>query len=118
MIRVNVDCEETEVIFESNKKRKLKNKIISATPLITIAIYLLLGYCLDAWHPGWVVFLAIPLVPTLLNIFGKSFKKSFMSILTIVLVVAYIVVGLCFNIWHPTWVGFFLIPIVSIFIDE
>ncbi len=118
MIRVNVENEETEVIFTGKRKRRIKNKIISATPLITIAIYLLLGFCLDAWHPGWVVFLAIPLVPTLLNAFGESFKKSFMSILTIVLVVGYLVVGVCFDIWHPTWVAFFLIPIFSIFIDE
>ena len=98
MIRVNVGSEETEVIFGSKKKRKLKNKIISATPLIVSAIYLLLGFCLGAWHPGWVVFLAIPLVPMVLNAFGESFKKNFMSILTIVLFVGYLLVGVCFDV--------------------
>lgn len=33
----------------------LRAKVVAATPLITVIIYLLLGFCADAWHPGWVV---------------------------------------------------------------
>lgn len=45
----------------------LRAKVVAATPLITVIIYLLLGFCADAWHPGWVVFLAIPIVPIILG---------------------------------------------------
>lgn len=41
---------------------EIRAKIIAATPLITVIIYLLLGFCTDAWHPGWIIFLTIPVV--------------------------------------------------------
>lgn len=33
-------------------------------PILTVAIYLVLGFVLKAWHPGWVIFFAIPLYYT------------------------------------------------------
>ena len=120
MYNINIDGEEIQVNIEKQKGKKknsLKQKIVSATPLFCVAVYLLLGFCKDAWHPGWVVFLAIPIVPTLLYAFGDNFKKNFISVVTIVLMVLYVVLGVCFKIWHPTWIMFFIIPILSIFID-
>ena len=42
-----------------------KKRIIAATPMICLIIFLLLGFLKDAWHPGWIVFLTIPVVETL-----------------------------------------------------
>ena len=33
-------------------------------PVLTVGIYLVLGFVLQAWHPGWVIFFAIPLYYT------------------------------------------------------
>ena len=33
-------------------------------PILTVGIYLVLGFVLNAWHPGWVIFFAIPLYYT------------------------------------------------------
>ena len=30
-------------------------------PILTVGVYLALGFVCKAWHPGWVVFFAIPL---------------------------------------------------------
>ena len=30
-------------------------------PIITVGVYLVLGFVCKAWHPGWVVFFAVPL---------------------------------------------------------
>ena len=30
-------------------------------PCLVLLLYLLMGFCLDLWHPGWMIFLAIPL---------------------------------------------------------
>ena len=40
-------------------------KINISYPLITVVAYLILGLCFDLWHPGWVVFLTIPIYYTL-----------------------------------------------------
>lgn len=34
----------------------LKRKIIAATPIICVIIFLLLGFVFGLWHPGWVCF--------------------------------------------------------------
>jgi len=44
-------------------------------PVITVAIYLVLGFVLNAWHPGWVIFFAIPLYFT-----WKSTMKKYRDI--------------------------------------
>lgn len=89
---------------------KLRTKIISATPMITVIIYLLLGFCANAWHPGWIVFFAIPLVPMLL---GRFTLSGFYPLLV---VIAYLVMGLVWGLWHPGWIIFLTIPVVEIFL--
>lgn len=118
MIKVSIEKDEEEVVSEKETKwKKIKRKIESATPIIVLGVYIILGY-FGYWHPGWIVFLAIPLVPMILNLFGGSFKKNFMSLLTIFITITYLILGSCFHIWHPAWVIFLLIPIFSIFLDE
>ncbi|MDE6660941.1 MAG: hypothetical protein K2J93_03845 [Anaeroplasmataceae bacterium] len=90
----------------------LRNKIIAATPMITIIIYLLLGFCLDAWHPGWIVFFAIPIVPMLLG------KVTLMGLYPLLVVIAYLLMGLIGNLWHPGWIIFLTIPVVEIFLPK
>ena len=43
-------------------------KINISYPLITVVAYLILGLCFDLWHPGWVVFLTIPIYYTLKSV--------------------------------------------------
>lgn len=91
---------------------KLKNKIIAATPMITLIIYLLLGFCADAWHPGWIVFFAIPIVPMLLDV------RSIFGLYPLLTIIMYLVMGLCWNLWHPGWIIFLTIPVVEIFLPN
>ncbi len=90
----------------------LKSKIIVATPMISIIIYLLLGYCADAWHPGWIVFFAIPLVPMVLNV------KSIYGFYPVLVIIAYLLMGFIWNLWHPGWIIFLTIPVVEIFVPR
>ncbi|MDE5715637.1 MAG: hypothetical protein K2I42_05840 [Anaeroplasmataceae bacterium] len=90
----------------------LKTKIIAATPMITIIVYLLLGFCANAWHPGWIVFFAIPLVPMILGI------DSLAGLYPLVTVIAYLIMGFVWNLWHPGWIIFLTIPVVEIFLPK
>lgn len=91
---------------------RLKTKIISATPMITVIVYLLLGFCADAWHPGWIVFFAIPLVPVLLG------TKSLYGIYPLLTILAYLLMGFIWDLWHPGWIIFLTIPVVEIFLPK
>jgi transcriptional regulator with XRE-family HTH domain len=50
-------------------KAKFKNFPI---PLLCAAAFLILGFCFGLWHPGWAVFLIIPVYYTLANIFRQN----------------------------------------------
>ena len=91
---------------------KLKNKIIAATPMITLIVYLLLGFCANAWHPGWIVFFAIPIIPMILN------AKSVFGLYPLLTIVIFLVLGFCWGWWHPGWIIFLTIPVVEIFIPK
>lgn len=40
--------------------RRLLQGLMGCYPIVVTIVYLLLGFCLHAWHPGWLVFLTIP----------------------------------------------------------
>ena len=85
-----------------------RKRFVAATPLICVIIFLLLGFCKGMWHPGWVVFLAIPVVPVILGV------KRVSSIYPLFCGVAYVVMGACWELWHPGWIIFLTIPVVEI----
>lgn len=91
---------------------KLRQKIIAATPLITVIIYLLLGFCANAWHPGWIVFFAIPIVPMILG------NITLTGVYPILVVIAYLLMGFIGKLWHPGWIIFLTIPVVEIFLPK
>lgn len=90
----------------------IRGKIIAATPLITVIIYLLLGFCANAWHPGWIVFFAIPIVPMILG------RLTFTGLYPLLVVIAYLVMGFVWQLWHPGWIIFLTIPVVEIFLPK
>ena len=131
-VKVNIDGIEQEVEMDdlakftgngitleknqSNKKHKkindIKGRIVGATPLIVVALYLLIGFTKGIWHPTWLLFALIPIVPLILFGFNNG-KSSFMGIIAILVIFGYFVLGSC-GYWHPGWLIFFLIPIYSI----
>ena len=49
-------------------------KINFSYPLVMVVLYLLLGFCFNLWHPGWVVFVTIPIYYTLKSPTAKKVK--------------------------------------------
>jgi len=49
------------------------NRLVHAYPAIVTFLYLILGFGFHLWHPGWILFLTIPIVYTL---FGMNEKKT------------------------------------------
>lgn len=90
-------------------KIDFRNKLIVATPLICVFVFLLIGFMWDKWHPGWMVFLLIPVMPYLVG--KKKIRFSIPFIITII----YLIIGFGWNLWHPGWIIFILIPVFEIF---
>jgi len=81
-------------------------------PLIVTAIYLLMGFCLHLWHPGWIIFFVIPsyyFCAAMCLVEGLR-KKLFLFPVTFVCLSAFLLLGFYGRLWHPAWVVFLLIP--------
>lgn len=78
-------------------------------PVVVTVAYLALGFCFHLWHPGWIVFLTIPLfylpdhARTPLRLLGNP----------VMVTIIYLLLGTQCGWWHPGWLVFFLIPLLN-----
>lgn len=82
------------------------------TPVITLSIvivYLLIGCFFEAWHPGWLLFLLIPIWRTLEEALISHNANKFAYPVLAALI--YLILGLFFGLWHPGWVIFVTVPL-------
>ena len=91
----------------SSEKIKKKESLVSY-PLLVTVVYLLLGFVWNLWHPGWIVFLTIPLR----GIKGRVSWHRYLASPTMI-VILYLLLGFYFNLWHPGWLLFLCIPLFN-----
>jgi len=82
-------------------------------PLFAVAVYLILGFRWNLWHPGWLLFLAIPVYYALVSMLTATSirKKLHRFPVALLCVTAYLILGFTWDFWHPGWMIFLLIPI-------
>ncbi len=88
--------------------RTAQNKWDAFYPIFITILYLLLGAVFGLWHPGWLLFLTIPLY----YMKPKNTLERWLNPVMIVLI--YLVLGFFFNLWHPAWIIFLAIPAAAI----
>lgn len=85
--------------------RKIADCIV---PLLILLAYLLLGTLGGWWHPGWIVFFALPIFFCTWDAFSNKRATSFP--IAIIIGAIYLTIGFVLNAWHPYWSLFFIIP--------
>lgn len=90
----------------------MKGKIIAATPFLATIAFLTIGFTTGVWHPTWVVFFSILIIPDLLS------KNFFFKAYPIVVTATYVALGITLGIWHPLWIIFLTIPVYYIFFGK
>lgn len=93
------------------KEKSVRNKIIALTPFISLIVFFVMGFYYDLWHPGWMVFLMIPITSIALH---TRLKDGIVALSPFISIIAYLILGWGFGLWHPGWLVFLLIPMVSI----
>lgn len=84
--------------------------------LLVVVAYLLMGFLGNLWHPGWLVFLIIPLYHWGVDCAMHHRMRGLPTFVTAVVVFAvYLGLGFGIKMWHPTWVMFLAVPIVASF---
>jgi len=82
-------------------------------PLLAVAAYLAMGFLRGLWHPGWLIFLAIPVYYQLVSMAAATGmrKKLNRFPIAVLCVAAYLLLGFFCGLWHPGWMIFLLIPL-------
>lgn len=100
--------------LQRKKEKNIKTKIIAVMPFISVLTFFVLGFYADLWHPGWMVFLAIPMTAILLQ---TRLKEGLVALMPFLSVIAFLILGWGFGLWHPGWLVFLSIPVTAILLN-
>ncbi len=78
-------------------------------PIIVVSVYMLIGFLFGLWHPGWMLYLTIPVYYTALSPDG-GFDLDRIPY-PLLVTILYLVAGFAWNFWHPGWMLFLTIPL-------
>ena len=83
-------------------------------PVAVAFAYLVLGCLYNLWHPGWILFLTIPLY------YLPAAQRTPLRLLCnpVMVTIIYLLLGCFYNLWHPGWLVFLLIPILNAAIEK
>ncbi len=79
-------------------------------PVLTVIVFLLLGFLGGWWHPGWIVFLTIPVYYMIVEAAEKK-KPLLDGAYPVLMAIVYLLLGFCGGWWHPGWIVFLTIPL-------
>ena len=89
--------------------------VASLTVLLSVIAYVVMGGVWHLWHPAWIVFFAVPVVPTLAEAIDKRDANIFAF--PVLVTGIYLLLGCAWGLWHPWWVVFLTIPVYYIIAD-
>lgn len=77
--------------------------------LVILIAYLVIGCVWNAWHPGWLLFLLLPIWHSLVEAIEKKNANCFAYPVLATLI--FFALGIFWFAWHPGWVVFLTIPL-------
>lgn len=106
--------EEYIYVHHGGKKSGHDNRITALMPFISLVVFFILGFGFGLWHPGWLVFLSIPMVAIIVNAFDRHSISGFVALSPFVALIIFLVLGFWVEMWNPAWLVFFVVPILAI----
>jgi len=106
--------------FQGNNKFKISSGVSGGSddmlkkflkfPFAILAVILFfIAGSMDLWHPGWLVFLTIPLYYT--GIQAARHKNPNIFCYPVFVTLIYLMSGFYLDLWHPGWLLFLTIPL-------
>lgn len=77
--------------------------------LLIVVSYIVIGCVWNAWHPGWLLFLLIPIWESFVSAVRKRRAEAFAYPVLVTLI--FLCLGIFFGLWHPGWAVFITIPL-------
>lgn len=76
---------------------------------VIIILYFVIGIFWSAWHPGWLLFLLIPIWDSIVEVIYHKNLRCFAYPVFATLV--FLCLGIFGSLWNPGWVVFLTIPL-------
>ncbi len=100
-----------ELAAEYDRKHRIpfSNTIIRLLLPLALITFFVLGIAHSAWHPGWLVFLLVPILIAFIEIVNDRERHFLASISPFLFPALFIYFGVFHGAWHPAWVLLLLI---------
>ena len=72
-----------------------------------LTAYIIMGAVYDLWHPGWIIFLFLPVLGSVVDMF--IYKRITKFCYPVFITAIYLILGFEFDGWHPYWCLFLTI---------
>lgn len=77
--------------------------------LIAIVAHIVLGICFDLWWTGWLIYLLVPVISTLIHAVRR--RNPYLFAYPVFVTFLFLYAGLVHAAWHPAWVVYLTIPL-------
>lgn len=105
------DAEVTNGVYVNGEKYKARDFFLHRFPItaIIVIVYFVIGCVFGAWHPGWLLFLLIPIWHSLVSAIenGNAYHFAYPVLATLI----YLCLGFFWFLWHPGWIIFLTVPL-------
>ena len=102
-------------LLKTTKVNGKDSKLIAISPFIALILFFFLGFSFDAWHPGWLSFLLIPI--TAITLESRGFDRI-IALSVFVILITFMLLGTYFMLWHPMWALFIYIAGLGFLSDK
>lgn len=106
---VHIDKKGVYVNGEKYDKEWLSHHAHFPMFLIITIVYMIIGCVFGAWHPGWLLFLLVPIWYSLVEAIEK--KNAHCFAYPVLATLVFLCLGFFWFAWHPGWVVFLTIPL-------
>jgi len=94
------------------KRRESKDhKLVALSPFLAVIAFFLIGFGLGAWHPGWLVFLIIPIAGVLFEDVGEWKVLALSPFISVIL---FFLIGHYLGRYDLSFLVFFSIPVLGL----
>ena len=106
---VHIDKKGIYVNGEKYDKDWLSHHVHFPMFMVIMIAYFIIGCIWNAWHPGWLLFLLIPIWYSLVEAIEKKNANCFAYPVLATLI--FLSLGIFWFAWHPGWVVFLTVPL-------
>lgn len=98
-------------VYVNGKKYSGREFFLHRFPMTAIIViaYFVIGCVFGAWHPGWLLFLLVPIWHSLVSAIEN--RSAYHFAYPVLATLIYLCLGFFWFLWHPGWIIYLTVPL-------